>query len=626
MRKTMLRLLTYEPFEVVSEEEKAYIDSVLTNQANTSLVMYHDLFDGFYQYKQANAGINPYKTINSWSSPQWLAIWKNKYFPASVFKGRVDYPVLFKKICVYCIVEGNFPDKVFLSSIGMRENILNKWVVSPRYLKLIKRDTYSSIKMQRNGKKQQYLTDVIKAAYYESGRQLAAQHRLVGQLDWIAPKKNELKPFVDVFAGTGTVAASVDANEKVVNDIDVGVSCFLYAMSHDEKEVRERLAQLHNNFVTRDITGGQKLYTQLDWQKHQGNYTSWLSVAGFSDFMIRVRNNYQHLYNMLNNANNGVTPDFSDPSQIQMVYDIGVIWYFVNSIKPKSYRGNVFNVIDIDTNSYYDYLDKELGAINTKTKLYSQYNQNYKRGQLRDFRFIEKLKLKISNIKITQGKSFMKALKGAYVSCEDFGWMIKNYQDCFIYLDSPYFLTTDYAVPFHDEEHKQMLDLLRNARFDWLFSMQFKMADTDKATKGNRDRLQDQKKGQPLIRDYRNYYAGFANDFEVVTDQNGLKYYDANYINFPEYADRLYVIMFYCGDAKSDETEEMMICNFNPLRVIPYIGWANLTPAVIPYTKFMGSLFDKKRNCFRSVFDMLPIAKEWREQTIINSYASGDIV
>ncbi len=37
------------------------------------------------------------------------------------------YPVLFKKICFYSIVNSGMSGKAFLSKINMRENILEKW-------------------------------------------------------------------------------------------------------------------------------------------------------------------------------------------------------------------------------------------------------------------------------------------------------------------------------------------------------------------------------------------------------------------------------------------------------------------------------------------------------------------
>lgn len=98
----------------------------------------------------------------------------------------------------------------------------------PRYRKKVNRNSYSSITLNRNGKKQPYLTTAIKRAYYEAGRQEAEENLIDSDTttEWVAPKLNQLPRFIDVFAGTGTVAASVGANKSVVNDIDVGVACF----------------------------------------------------------------------------------------------------------------------------------------------------------------------------------------------------------------------------------------------------------------------------------------------------------------------------------------------------------------------------------------------------------------
>ena len=205
-----------------------------------------------------------------WDSLGWLRDWKNKYYPVNdgMIDGREIYPVLFKKISFFILVEAHkgdskkknteMSDKEFIQAVGLRENIFNKWHISPRYRKKVNRDSYSSITLSRNGKKQPYLTTAIKRVYYEAGRQEAEENLIDSDTttEWVAPKLNQLPRFIDVFAGTGTVAASVGANESVVNDIDVGVACFLYSMSHDSKEVRQRLAQLHNNFVSKDLSEG----------------------------------------------------------------------------------------------------------------------------------------------------------------------------------------------------------------------------------------------------------------------------------------------------------------------------------------------------------------------------------
>ena len=65
-------------------------------------------------------------------------------------------------------------------------------------------------------------------------------------------QKKNLLPFYDVFAGTGVVSASVDANKIFANDSDICVAAFLYAMSHDFRMVRKCLVDLHNGFMKYD--------------------------------------------------------------------------------------------------------------------------------------------------------------------------------------------------------------------------------------------------------------------------------------------------------------------------------------------------------------------------------------
>lgn len=148
----------------------------------------------------------------------------------------------------------------------MRENILNKWHVSTRYLFLANRDTYSSFRIDRSGLKKPYLTRVVKKAYYESANQLR---------EFIdTAKKYELETFVDVFGATGTVAASVDAKNAVINDIDAGASCFLFAFVNYKGEVKKRIAEFHKLFVSGTINEKLDLYTEDELEYHFTNYIS----------------------------------------------------------------------------------------------------------------------------------------------------------------------------------------------------------------------------------------------------------------------------------------------------------------------------------------------------------------
>ena len=310
-------------------------------------------FMGFLNY--SSKGIL-WKSIQ-WDSLGWLRDWKNKYYPVNdgMIDGRELYPAFFKKICFFILVEaykGNsdkkdteMSDTEFTKAVGLRENIFNKWHISHRYRKKVNRDSYSFITLSRNGKKQPYLTTAIKRAYYEAGRQEAEENLIDSDTttEWVAPKLNQLPQFIDVFSGTGTVAASVGANESIVNDIDVGAACFLYSMSHDSKEVRQRLAQLHNNFVSKDLSEGKELYTAEQWQRHRESkaYEEYLGNQKFEELVVRLRNNYVYIYDKYVQATRGVVLDFDNATtnDIEMFYDIGVAWLFLNSFKPKQKNG-----------------------------------------------------------------------------------------------------------------------------------------------------------------------------------------------------------------------------------------------------------------------------------------------
>lgn len=640
MLELMLKLLTYEPYEKVSGNEKDYIDKVLSEKitsdtvvTNKEYIIYDELFRGFMGFLNYSSKGILWKSIQ-WDFLGWLRDWKNKYYPVNdgMIDDRAIYPVLFKKICFFILVEAykgdskkkytEMSDKEFIQAVGLRENIFNKWHISPRYRKKVNRDSYSSITLSRNGKKQPYLTTAIKRVYYEAGRQEAEENLIDSDTttEWVAPKLNQLPQFIDVFSGTGTVAASVGANKSVVNDIDVGAACFLYSMSHDSKEVRQRLAQLHNNFVSKDLSEGQELYTAEQWQRHRESkaYEEYLGNQKFEELMVRLRNNYVYIYKKYVQATREVALDFDNDTtkNIEMFYDIGVAWLFLNSFKQKLKKANQFNAIDMDIEAYKKYLHTVLMVKYKDDKKYEKYHQQDES----DATFLEKYRIKKSQVKFEKGIKYMDSLKNTIVKNEDFYTVIQGYSGGFIYLDSPYFLTTDYKVPFQDEEHKDMLDILRYADFNWLFSMQYKEIDTDKFNKSEftKNRKSYQEAGHPLIKNYDYYYNGFVKPFVIKSEMN-LLYYETDASKNIE-DNNLWVLFFYY----KFNNKEMMICNFDSRRNIPYAFEGDKEIGhhieIMPYNEFLTHLRNRKESSYN---ELRTEAHNWRKNNIIENYASG---
>lgn len=640
MLELMLKLLTYEPYEKVSGNEKDYIDKVLSEKitsdtvvTNKEYIIYDELFRGFMGFLNYSSKGILWKSIQ-WDFLGWLRDWKNKYYPVNdgMIDDRAIYPVLFKKICFFILVEAykgdskkkytEMSDKEFIQAVGLRENIFNKWHISPRYRKKVNRDSYSSITLSRNGKKQPYLTTAIKRVYYEASRQEAEENLIDSDTttEWVAPKLNQLPQFIDVFSGTGTVAASVGANKSVVNDIDVGAACFLYSMSHDSKEVRQRLAQLHNNFVSKDLSEGQELYTAEQWQRHRESkaYEEYLGNQKFEELMVRLRNNYVYIYKKYVQATREVALDFDNDTtkNIEMFYDIGVAWLFLNSFKQKLKKANQFNAIDMDIEAYKKYLHTVLMVKYKDDKKYEKYHQQDES----DATFLEKYRIKKSQVKFEKGIKYMDSLKNTIVKNEDFYTVIQGYSGGFIYLDSPYFLTTDYTVPFQDEEHKDMLDILRYADFNWLFSMQYKEIDTDKFNKSEftKNRKSYQEAGHPLIKNYDYYYNGFVKPFVIKSEMN-LLYYETDASKNIE-DNNLWVLFFYY----KFNNKEMMICNFDSRRNIPYAFEGDKEIGhhieIMPYNEFLTHLRNRKESSYN---ELRTEAHNWRKNNIIENYASG---
>ncbi len=231
-------------------------------------------------------------------------------------------------------------------------------------------------------------------------------------------------------------------------------------------------------------------------------------------------------------------------------------------------------------------------------------------------------------MKFEKGIKYMDSLKNTIVKSEDFATVIQGYSDGFIYLDSPYFLTTGYEVPFGDEEHKQMLDILRNSDFNWLFSMQYYGLYIEKPAKGVRKRQIMQKEGHSLIRNYQHYYHGFVRHFEIKGENKKL-YYQVDTSEESIVEKKTWILLFYYTYLYKGEyrnTVEIMICNFDPRRSIPYAFSNDETLGhhieIMPYSVFLNRLIN---NDGVATFyeQMREIAHNWRKNNIIENYASG---
>lgn len=639
MKELMLELLTYEPFEKFLPEEKTYICEILSGNDNPppSLAKFHKLFLDFYYCVQRGA----------FDDVDWLRQWKAAY-------GRARLPLLFKKICFYLMVKGTRSESDFMGQIGLQVSRIKKWGISAQFRKYAETDTYSTIKIFRNGVKKEYIVSTVKQLYYEAGRQVydkAEADRQVSESKaqfekepttlkdppWFVQysmKLNNLPQFVDVFAGSASVAASVVTEgcpPPIVNDKDPVMVCFAWAFVHCKSELRKRIADFHNYVINQELK--DLSYDEDDYEGHNKNptihnsakvldepRTRWLHeevyhediatlkmlAQRYQEFIMRIRSSYIDVANVLalNDRDreelrrkfqfNELSPH--SITQIEDVLDYALAIFYYYSFEPGGQTGNAYHECYISASSYFSYLNRlvNLDAISREVEDVKAH-------------ILAKLEFEASSLILESTGHFSRYLQDAKFYSEDFKELLKiTHSDAVYYWDSPYYLTTGYDVDFSDKAHKDMLDILRDATFKWIFSMQYNLsyrywcADKDKA----------KRKKQPcIIRDYGDYYRGFYAPFQLAADQR--TYYvpaDAPM----EDAENLYVILFDFDKVKKKwpkmrtETTEMLVVNFNPLRTIPLHDSAVVYP------------FDLFLKCADETKDYQDIAKAYKD--IVKDY------
>lgn len=626
MRELMLELLTYEPFRKFLPEEKIYIDNILSGNYQQPQSMLHDLFSGFHYCVQQEA----------FDDVDWLRQWKAAY-------GRTRLPLLFKKICFYLMVKGTLSGSDFMGRIGLQVTCFRKWEISPQFRRYAEANTYSVIKSFRLGVKRPYIVSLVKRLYHEAGRQESNSKKL-----------KKLPTFVDVFAGTAGVAASVVSEgcpSPIVNDYDPVLVCFAWAFTFYQSELRKRIAEFHNALMKQDFESTNWSYSVDDYERHfvendpRNVHTNpkawdnklrdrdkWLrkKVYGESkeeleygaqrhqELIIRTRSRYMDVNLFLKKLSDFERDRLRDiefnklPKHLRVIdakknpviddiLDNALALFYFYSFPPVN--GHIYDTINVSADSYISYMERLQVDLDTARK----------EDVAEKAKTLLKLDLEASLLSLESTGHFSRYLRGSKFYCKDFREILQNdTSDRVYYLDSPYFLTVGYDVGFLDNAHKDMLDLLRKAEFKWIFSMQYYPSKTDASTTSSDE---NKRKKQPhIIKDYGAYYRGFCAPFQLDADQ---RFYVATGTPMED-AKKLYAILFDVETAKRkkqkiySETHEMLVVNFNCLSTIPLHDSA----VVLPFDLFLQCADDGV-----DYTDIVERAIAWRKDNIEKNYA-----
>ena len=658
VRELMLELLTWAPFAKLISGEKEYIGEILSENYQQPQSMFHDLFLGFYCYVHKG----DFKDVI------WLRHWRDTYhqnenYTNSAKSERVYYPLLFKKICFYIIVHGNFSDEDFMDKeINLSHNLIGKWHISSQLRKFAEADTYSAIKVFRHGVKKPYIVSLVKKLYHEAGRQQKRSTTL-----------GKLPRFVDVFAGTASVAASVVSEgcpRPIINDYDPVMVCFAWAFTYYQGELRKRIAEFYNGLMNQDIKSQNWSYDEKAYKEHHGTENlltspeTWADPAanlkrkeklGLSDdfivesrmiaqchqdFIIRIRSSYIDFKKVLDSCDrdnlreidfNNLPTDMRHPqdnSDVKKVLDYALAWFYCHSFSGERIKGSIQDETIVKASSFYSFLNhlqpKYLSRLKGEDAIKLQLEYLFRlQVELKAIRnancankaqTLSELQLAPSLLGLEFTGHFSRYLRGATFCCEDFEAILKdNPSNKIFYLDSPYFLTVGYDVDFTDDDHKNMLGILRDAEFRWIFSMQYNASARNRCTKSSDEA---ERRKQSYIKDYGAYYRGFYAEFELDAAQK--TYYVP--VDAPKKkAEKLFVILFdfdevqkKWSDMRGTRTREMLVVNFDCLATIPLHD----TAVVLPFDEFLRCADDGI-----AYSEIVKRAIVWRKDSIEKNYA-----
>ena len=355
---------------------------------------------------------------------------------------------------------------------------IREWNISPEFRKRAEADTYSVIRSYRSGTKRKYLVLLIKRLYYEAGRQVSeAESKSKIQ----SMTLSKLPQFVDVFAGTASVAASIVTDgcpPPVVNDFDPVPLCFSWACTHYQDALCAEIAEFHNDLMQKDPQSTNWSYDEKAYEAHYESIeqrtvltlpkvwddpmTQWLHMEfyGYSkedieegrrlaqrhqELVIRARNSYIDVRKVLDRLErsddaknclrsidfNKLPKAMSNPQKAPVLMDVldyALAMFFYYSFPPLA--GHIYHETIVDARSYFLYLSSlQVDSLNDVKK----EDQAVKADTLLG------LQLEASSLTLESIGEFSKHLRKAEFYCKDFRDILQNGPEAerVYYLDSP---------------------------------------------------------------------------------------------------------------------------------------------------------------------------------------------
>lgn len=409
-------------------------------------------------------------------------------------------------------------EKELLNAIGVRQNRFDKWEIYPFQDFINETTPPAKLRIQRSGAKRDELL-----------------YTITRMINNVYPSR-----IIDVFGGTGTVTAALPQGKiKILNEFELFTWNFLDCVKQNAKGVLNCCRAMHRDLLSiTDISYGRKRYNdvmrqrqeKLDASKDYSEYedTDYDEIIKYADFYEK----YQSYANkLLKKKERGKLDNIINCAIKMQRFDIrcrvAAVWYFLYSFKGNS-ASNTLSINNFGIREYPKWLEK----IGYDQDSHFQYLLDKKKVKEDDyFHKVWKYTLRAAykdqdsiienpNLKFTNNNveliEYGKRLKGVALRNEDFrdildeadkpvkgatGKVIASPRQTVVYLDPPYFMTTQYDNAFPDSFHLAMLDWMRKTECKWILSCKETVTNH---TSDDSYRLDPNDKR--LIKDFKEYF------------------------------------------------------------------------------------------------------------------------
>ena len=308
------------------------------------------------------------------------------------------------------------------------------------------------------------------------------------------------KNFVDVFGGLGTITAGKykrKGENEYLNEYDSNLANLLGVIKFKHNELIQECGDLVKEIETLEnreiLVNGQRLYEERIERveiKHSKN----AEIENFD----KVDECETKLKKLINSKN-----------RQEVSYAMGLHEYFRNDSSIKEEEEKLKNGLTEDKIVQEDNINVILATIYYFMHSMT-FNSNSSSIAGAGERNLNKFKNNIihtNNILI----DFSKRLKNVEITCKDFEEVIKehNTKDTLLYIDSPYYRTTQYDVGFSDDEHIRLNKCLRTFNGKWIFSCRQKLPKSVKNPPKEKIRIETLNEYFKMYKDIAKYVVSY---------------------------------------------------------------------------------------------------------------------